>query len=53
MACLSPLPEFVEAVAQATERGVNSRLLIPETANFREDLNKKTVRALADKCSEK
>ena len=46
MAYFSPLPEFVDEIAKAHERGVKITLMIPERANFQNDTNRKTVRRL-------
>lgn len=46
MAYFSPLPAFETAILRAAERGVSVRVLIPEHANFQNDLNRKTVSRL-------
>ena len=46
MAYFSPLPRFVEAIADAHRRGVRVTLLVPERANFQSDSNHKTVKKL-------
>ena len=49
MAYFSPLPAFEAAILRAAERGVSVRVLIPERANFQNDLNRKTVSRLMKK----
>jgi len=49
MAYFSPLPEFVTAILDAAERGVDVTVMIPERANFQNDLNRRTVKLLMKK----
>ena len=46
MAYFSPLPKFIKAISKACRRGVKISILIPEKANFQNDLNRKTIRRL-------
>ena len=46
MAYFSPLPQFLEAIAAAYQRGVRVTLLVPERANYQSDSNHKTVKKL-------
>ena len=46
MAYFSPLPEFETAILRAARRGVRVRVVIPASANFQDNLNKKTVKRL-------
>ena len=46
MAYFSPLPQFLQAIADAHRRGVKVTLLGPERANFQSDTNRKTVKKL-------
>ncbi|MBQ3221596.1 MAG: phosphatidylserine/phosphatidylglycerophosphate/cardiolipin synthase family protein [Clostridia bacterium] len=49
MAYFSPLKKFVNAIVSAHKRGVAVILLVPENANFQNDLNRKTVRKIMKK----
>ena len=53
MAYLSPIKEFEQAIIKAFERGVNVVMTIPKSANFQDDLNKKTVKRLLIKTNNK
>jgi len=46
MAYFSPLEKFVDAIVNAHLRGVEVTVMIPEHANFQNDLNRKTVSKL-------
>ena len=46
MAYFSPIPEFMNAIEQALDRGVQVRILIPARANFDDDTNKRTASIL-------
>jgi len=46
MAYFSPLEKFVDAIVNAHLRGVDVTVMIPEHANFQDDLNRKTVSKL-------
>jgi len=46
MAYFSPVKKFTEAIISAKNRGVKVSIMIPEHANFQDDLNKKTVKKL-------
>ncbi len=50
MAYFSPLPQFIKAIHNAWRRGVKITVIIPEHANFQNDLNRKTVKMLMKKC---
>ncbi len=43
MAYLSPLPRFLGAILDAAARGVRVRIMIPSSANFQNDTNRKAV----------
>ncbi len=43
MAYLSPLPRFLAAIRAAAARGVRVRVMIPRSANFQSDTNRRTV----------
>ncbi len=43
MAYLSPLPRFLSAIKSAAARGVRVRVMIPQSANFQSDTNRRTV----------
>lgn len=49
MAYLSPLPRFLTAITEAAARGVRVRVMIPQSANFQSDTNRRTVRRLFEK----
>ena len=49
MAYFSPLDNFVEAILASAKRGVNVRIVIPQSANFQDDSNKKTMKTLLKK----
>lgn len=53
MAYFSPIPAFMDAIVSAAERGLKVRVLIPEKANFQDDLNRKTICTLLEKSSGK
>ena len=53
MAYLSPIKEFEQAIIKAFERGVKVVMTIPKSANFQDDLNKKTVKRLLIKTNNK
>lgn len=46
MAYFSPIGEFMRDVIDAAKRGVKINIIIPETANFMDDLNKGTIKKL-------
>lgn len=46
MAYFSPLKNFIDAIIDAYNRGVNISILIPEKANFQNDSNRLTIRKL-------
>ncbi len=46
MAYFSPLKNFLDAICNAYQRGVEITILIPEKANFQNDTNRKTVKKL-------
>ncbi len=46
MAYFSPLPPFLQAIADAHHRGVKVTVLVPQRANFQSDSNYKTVKKL-------
>ena len=46
MAYFSPLPQFVNAIADACRRGVEVTVMIPARANYQNDSNYKTVKKL-------
>ena len=46
MAYFSPLPQFVQAIADAHHRGVRVTIVIPERANFQNDSNRRTAAKL-------
>ena len=50
MAYFSPLPNFIKAIHKAWKRGVEITIIIPEHANFQDDLNRKTVKKLMKIC---
>ncbi len=50
MAYFSPLPRFIKAIHNAWRRGVKITVIIPEHANFQDDLNRKTVKKLMKIC---
>jgi len=47
MAYFSPQPRFLQAVAAACARGVCVRIVVPKSANFTDDTNKRTLTALS------
>lgn len=49
MAYISTLPDFMEALYKAAERGVKVSIIIPKRANFQDNLNKKCIRELIKK----
>lgn len=49
MAYFSPLKEFVKAIVNAWERGVQVTVMIPQSANYQNDTNRKMVRTLLKK----
>ena len=51
MAYFSPLPRFIKAIHNAWRRGVKITVIIPEHANFQDDLNRKTVKKLMKICN--
>lgn len=48
MAYFSPLPPFLSAIEEAAARGVHVVVVMPENANFQNDLNHKTARLLLE-----
>ncbi|MBR3693384.1 MAG: phosphatidylserine/phosphatidylglycerophosphate/cardiolipin synthase family protein [Erysipelotrichales bacterium] len=46
MAYFSPLPIVMKAIEEAYQRGVEITVMIPNSANFTDDLNKKTVKEI-------
>lgn len=46
MAYFSPLKNFIDAIIDAYNRGVNISILIPEKANFQNDSNRLAIRKL-------
>lgn len=50
MAYFSLLPNFIKAIHKAWKRGVEITIIIPEHANFQDDLNRKTVKKLMKIC---
>ena len=50
MAYFSPLPNFIKAIHKAWKRGVEITIIIPEHANFQDDLNRKTVKKIMKIC---
>lgn len=46
MAYISTLPDFMKALLDASERGVDISIVIPRAANFQDDLNKKCISRL-------
>lgn len=49
MAYISTLPDYMKALLDAAKRGVDVKIVIPVTANFQDDLNKKCIRKLIKK----
>ncbi len=48
MAYFSPVKEFLDEIKKACERGVKITVMIPNSANFQNDLNLKTVKKLLE-----
>lgn len=46
MAYFSPLPQFLTALCEAADRGVEVTVLLPSSANFQHDTNMKTAKRL-------
>ena len=46
MAYFSPLKNFIQALVEASNRGVRVRVMMPKRANFQNDTNYKTARTL-------
>ncbi len=46
MAYFSPLPQFVDALVAAAERGTRVTVLLPERANYQSDTNRRTAEVL-------
>lgn len=53
MAYFSPLKKFISAIVDASNRGVNVRIITSKYANFQDDLNKKTLNILMNKSNNK
>lgn len=49
MAYFSPIPEFIQAIANAAKRGVRITVLMSKAANFTDATNKKTISKLMAK----
>lgn len=49
MAYISTLPDYMNALLDAARRGVDIKIVIPITANFQDDLNKKCISKLIKK----
>ena len=50
MAYFASVPEIVQAIVSAWERGVTIKILIPGRANFQNNSNRKTMRMLMKRC---
>lgn len=50
MAYFSPLPAFLEAIQNAWKKNVHITVVIPEYANFQNDLNRKTAKKIMKSC---